>query len=187
MTKLDHYDDVDLIKVFSSIIEKSLFDIDLQDVPVVQLDQPTQQPRGTSGVFFTNLYDVRIGWKSSDIKYDEVNDCFLFTERQHMEALIQISVLYPFFPDKDNAITKRTAKDIANYLAQKLNSDNSIFIFNSVGIGVLRISDIRQQSFDNDRDQFEFMPSFDLNIVYNRKINQKVPKIKDIVYDIYRV
>lgn len=178
-----HFDDIDLITVFCELIELALEAKGI-DIPVVQLDQPTMQPRGESAVYFTHLFDKRFGWSTSDMKFDEANDHYVFTESQHMIGTIQISVLYPAQPGDDSRIT---AKDLTNYLAQKMNSMNYVRFFRAAGIGVMRIPHVRSQVFENDRGQYEFMPSFDMELAYNRQIGDVVPKIVELMGIIKRV
>lgn len=184
---LDHFDDVDLIVVFADLLDRSLKAGGFNDVPVVQLEQPTIQARGESGVFFQFIFDDKIGWTTSDYHWDDVAQNFVFNERQHMHGTVRVSVLYPFDPLQHDPATRRTAKDLANYLSQKLNSSNYRMFFRKAGIGILRTPNVRPNPFENDRGQYEFMPSFDLEMVYNRKINETVPPIVEIMGELFRV
>ena len=184
---LSNFKDVDLIVVFADLLERALKANGINDLPVVQLNQPTQQPRGDAGVFFSFLFDDHVGWMVSDMEYDPVADDFKFTEAQHMIGSIQISVLYPFNPEIHDPSTRPTAKDVANYLAMKMKSMNYIRFFRAAGLGILRVKNVRQNPFENDRDQYEFMPSFDMELTYNREIGQTVPRIVEILGTIERV
>lgn len=184
---LQHFNDVDLIVVFADLMERALNSYGITDCPVVQLNQPTQQARGESGAYFTFLFDNRVGWTSSDFAYDDQAEDFLFTEAQHLIGTIQVSILYPFDPETQDPSVRKTAKDIANYLAMKMNSMNYIRFFRAAGLGVLRVKNIKPNPFENDRGQFEFMPSFEMELAYNRQIGQRVPKIVDLIGEIARV
>lgn len=179
----DTNNDIDVIGVFAALLEIALRDKGV-DVPVVQLDQPSQQARGESGVFFSLYFDERVGWAQTDIKYDEVADNFVFMEEQHMVGYIQVSVLYPAKPGNDARIT---AKDLANHLAQRMASSNYRLFLRRAGFGILPISHIRQEPKENDRGQYEFMPSFDMKLTYSRHLHQTVPRIVEIIGDIVRV
>lgn len=181
---LGHFDDIDLITVFADLLERALAAKGITDTPVVQLNQPTQQPRGTSSVYFNFMFDKRFGWPQTSMLYDEVKKEFVFTERQHFIGTVQVSALYPATPGD---MARITAKDLINYLAQKMNSMNYVRAFRKAGLGILRIPHINQSPFDNDRGQYEFMPSFDMDICFNREIGDTVPPIVEILGELDRV
>ena len=184
---LSDFRDVDLVVVFADLLERAIKAKGINDLPVVQLNQPTQQARGDSGIYFSFMFDDHIGWMVSDMEYDAVADDFKFTEAQHMIGKVQISVLYPFNPEIHDPSTRVTAKDIANYLAMKMKSMNYIKFFRAAGLGILRVRNVRPNPFENDRGQFEFMPSFDMELTYNREVGQTVPRIVDLIGQIERV
>lgn len=178
---LSDFKDVDLIVVFADLLERALKAKGIDDLPVVQLNQPTQQARGDQAVYFSFLFDDHIGWMSSQMEYDPIADNFKFTESQHMIGKIQISVLYPFDPELHDPSVRSTAKDVASYLSMKMKSMNYIKFFRAAGLGVLRVANVRPNPFENDRGQYEFMPSFDMDLAYNREIGQTVPRIVELV------
>ncbi|MEG0207035.1 phage gateway protein [Citrobacter sp.] len=184
---LSDFRDVDLVVVFSDLLDRAMKAKGINDLPIVQLQQPTQQARGDSGVYFSFLFDDHVGWMTSDMEYDPAAENFKFTEAQHMIGRIQISVLYPWNPDLDDPAIKLTAKDVANYLAMKMKSMNYIRFFRAAGLGILRVANVRPNPFENDRGQYEFMPSFDMELTYNREIGQVVPRIVELIGEIERV
>lgn len=61
-----------------------------------------------------------------------------------------------------------TASDLANQAAAVMQSDYAIATLGALGIGLLRVTGVRNPKFRNDRDQFEAAPSFDFILTHNQ-------------------
>ena len=70
---LSDFRDVDLVVVFADLLERAIKAKGINDLPVVQLNQPTQQARGDSGIYFSFMFDDHIGWMVSDMEYDAIS------------------------------------------------------------------------------------------------------------------
>jgi hypothetical protein len=95
-------------------------------------------------------------------------------EVQYIEVTFQVSALVLQYPVTPN---QYTASDLVNEVASIMQSDNTIFTLNDQGIGILRVTDVLNPYFVDDRDQFEASPSFDFTLVYKSDRISTVPII----------
>ena len=156
--------DNQLIRLFLPIINAGLLADGYDNVEVKQNYQPTQQgPNTDPTVYFFKVNSRRYGFLGRWDKWDSINNKMVHTEAQYMESTFQVSTLVRQSPYKPNAYT---AADLANEVASIMQSDNTRDILNNSGVGILRITDIRNPYFVDDKDQFEASPSFDFTLTY---------------------
>lgn len=103
---------------------------------------------------------------------------------QQYETTFQIMTLAT-----QNASTpnQQTASDILNAIAYILQSDSTVEILEAQGIGILRVMDVRNAPFVDDRDRFEFGPSFDFTLTHKQVISSTVPILQSEEVNIYSV
>ena len=132
----------------------------LPDVTIVtqQADQPTQQgtPSGPVVLVF-KIGDRRSGYLQESDIWDVPNNKMVHTERQYMETTFQLSVLFPQNP----TVLSLTASDLVNTCASILQTSAVRTQLSALGMGMLRITDVRNPYFTDDKDRFEANPSFD--------------------------
>jgi|SRR5690242_16508715 len=161
-----------LIQLFLPIIQAGLITDGFTGVTVKQANQPTQQGIPTTPtVYFYEVFKKRYGWLGRFDKY--VSGALQHTESQYMETTFQISALVLQNP----LVISYTASDLVDEVASIMQSDNTRSILNASGVGILRISDIRNPYFKDDRDQFEASPSFDFVLTYQNQRVSTVPAI----------
>lgn len=177
---------IDLIAAFADPLAEFLLKEYGYVVDVAALNQPTQQGRTADGrgVYFQFLFDNRMGTPQVTYVFDQVAKHFDTTETQNYLGKVQISVLWPQDPETDFDIS---AIDVANQCARFMNSRVYILRLRSKNIGVTKISSIRPNPISNDRDQFEYMPTFDIDFSFNGHINYVVDKIDAIDFEIHKV
>ena len=177
--------DNQLIQLFLPIINAGLIAEGYTGVAVKQANQPTQQGANTiPTVYFFKVNNRRYGFLGRRDKWDSVNSKMVHTEAQYMECTFQISALVrqsPYSPDK------YTASDLVNEVASIMQSDNTRDILNASGVGILRVTDIRNPYFVDDKDQFEASPSFDFILTFEDRRVSTVPIIDAIDYVINAV
>lgn len=154
--------DNQIIQIFLPIIQNGLIADGFLNVTVKQSNQPTQQGIPTTPmVFFFKVFNKRFGYLG---RYDKwVINQMQHHEVQYMEITFQVSALVLQYPITPN---QYTASDLVNEVASIMQSDNTSTILNNNGIGILRIQDLSNPYFVDDRDQFEASPSFDFTLVY---------------------
>lgn len=175
----------DLARIFIPIISYGLTQYGFSNVPIVQAFQPTQQGVNTQPtVFYFKLYDRRYGFLGRNDEYDLVNSRMIHSEKQRYESSFQVNALVINDPLVTNSFV---ASDLVNAVSQSLQSDYAVQTFESNNVGVLRISEIRNPYFLDDRDQFESSPSFDFTLTYTQVYSSQVPVVDIFDYEIYRI
>jgi hypothetical protein len=177
--------DNDLIRLFRPIIIAGLADRGIEDATVKQAYQPTQQGINTNPcVYFFKVGDRRYGFlKRSDV-WDEDESVMVHTERQRYETTFQINALVRQNPGDTAGFT---ASDIVNIVSDILQSDSTIKILQNAEVGILRITEVRNPYFMDDRDQFEASPSFDFVLLHNQDYITTTPIVERTEFGIYRV
>lgn len=109
---------------------------------------------------------------------------WVYTEDEVYASTFQCSGLATQNPAN---IESLTASDIANLAAYVLQSASVIGAFEAQGIGVLRIPEVRNPYFTDDRQRYEASPSFDFTITHHQTIITTVPIVTEIDFVIDRV
>lgn len=161
-----------LIAAFGTQLETSITSAGWNYV-VVQKDQPTQEgaPSGPT-VFLEKLFDHDYGFPSVSNAYDSVNNIYTQTEKQIVETTFQISALVPQNP---NDLSIPTAADVVKQVKLWIQSRVSIAALYDLNIAMLRVTDIRTNWFDDDSEQFENHPNFDIIVQHEDSITMVVP------------
>jgi hypothetical protein len=175
--------DNQLIQIFLPIIQNGLTADGFLNVIVKQSNQPTQQGINTSStVYFFKVASKRYGFLG---RYDKwKNSQMTHTEVQYMETTFQVSALVLQYPITPN---QYTASDLVYEVSSIMQSDNTRDILNKSGIGILRVTDLLNPYFLDDRDQFEASPSFDFVLTYENTRQSTSPIITNYDYNIIPV
>lgn len=177
--------DNDLIRTFLPLVKNGLAVVPYQDVAVKQNWQPTAQGANTQPtVYFHKLGDKRYGFTGRYDDYNSVTNRFDHSEIQCYETTFQVSTLVRQNPKVTDSFT---AADLLNQVAMILNSDTTRFAMASKGVGLLRIIEVPNPYFNDDRDQFEASPSFDFILTHNRIYAAVVPVVDYYELEIKRV
>lgn len=152
---------------------------------VIASYQPTQQgrPDGMS-VGFSHISETREGWPAITEKYEEGTGDFLHTETQIVLTTMQAWALSPQDP-RDTS--RPSAKDLAQLAASALNSVMVRKALKAQQVSILRIGEVRNPFFENDRKQYEASPSFDFQLCWQRSIVSRTPAAKSVELKILRV
>jgi hypothetical protein len=156
-----------------------------QNVDVIASNQPTQQGINFKPtVYFFKLMDHRYGFPQRSDVYDEINDVMIHTETQQYITTFQIGSLV-----RQNPRTpwNYTASDLTNECSAILQSEYVITQFFAADAGILKIGDINNPYFIDDKDQYEAYSSFDFSVTHKRARVSTVPVVESIQYNIKRV
>lgn len=177
--------DNELIQLFVPIINAGLIDRGFTGIKIIQANQPTQQGVNDGpSIYFYKLMDHGYGFLGRKTEYDTVNMLGVHTEAQYYETTFQCSALA--IQDPANLMSK-TASDILKAASLVLQSDNTITTLNNSQVGILRITEIRNLYFKDDRGQFEAIPSFDFTLVHQDVFVSVSPVIDTIEVNTYKV
>jgi len=153
------------------------------DVVVRRDFQPVQQGATLgAAVYIHPIADNRYGYPLKQALW--VDDEFIQTESVNNETTFQVNARVIQQPDDVNQIT---ANDVVNIVAATLQSDIAIAAFKAQGVGIYRVTSIRQTPVRNEMDRNEYSPSFDFTLCHTRTIALATPKVDVIEPGIYRV
>lgn len=178
--------DNSLIILFRPIIEQGLIAAGFTTTVVKQSNQPTAQGAVTApAIYFHKLYNKRYGFLGRKDTWNPTTQQFEHIETQYYETTFQIMALALQNPSD---ITAPTASDLVNEVASIMQSDRTRDILQLENIGILRITDITNPYFVDDRDNFEASPSFEFTLTYANTRESTTPKITPpIVQNIHGV
>ena len=156
-------------------IERQLTLVGVTAYEVGRSQQPTNQYIGASqdGPIKTSilLFSIATGNDGHGRSYTVAagGEPFKRTDFQQKSKTIQISVAH-YFDETD--INARTPEDMASLVRDLLNSPDAIKALRVNKIFVQELSSVRPVFFTNDKDRFESLPNFDLQINYSSKITK---------------
>lgn len=173
-----------LIQLFLPIITANLSTDGFGGVIVQASSQPTQQgvPTGAA-VYFQKIHDHRYGWGHSYPKWNDTLQQEILYEDQWHETTFQVSALVIQKPQNTSLFT---AADLANEVASILQSQSTQVTLMASNVGLLRISDITNPYFTDDRDQFEAMPSFDFTLTNLQTRVSTIPVVSSFEVNLHR-
>ena len=158
-------------------------------VAVRQSQQPRVQgtPSGAA-VLLSNVSSRRYGFLRREDQWfpDADPPVMVHTETQAMQVKLQCNALSPI-PSPPALKPRYTAGDLVAYAAAVLQSDAGREQLQAGGVGIERITDIRQPYFKDERDQFEASPSFDFTLDFNWSLSVTSPIIDATELRIVRV
>lgn len=149
-------------------------------VMVARSYQPDNEGRETGPIVYVNaLSSNRYGWQSRNERINPDTLEIVRDEFQWMRSSFQFTALSP--------LEDPSSGDVAAVCAMLFNSRAVIDSLMAQGVGVERITDVRQPYIKNDRNQFEMTPSFDVTFTHQRKIAQASNKIEGVAVEIHPI
>lgn len=139
--------------------------------------------RSLPTVYVVKIGDRRHGFlQRKRGRYDSQTGQFDVIERQVVESTYQFMAQGPQAPDSPS-----TESDWLHSLSAILAGDTGRKALAAKGLGMLRITDVRNPYYTDDRDQFAGAPTFDIVLTYTRSRVVTVPVVTTLTTDIYRV
>lgn len=154
--------------------------------PIIQQSyQPVQQGANTPPtIYLFKVSDNRLGFPYRNNAWNAETETEVFQTIQQYETTFQANC----WATQDPANTASlTASDLANYAAYIIQSDSTVTALEANGWGIYRVSQVRNPSFTDDRDRFEFAPSFDFTITHKQIITLTSPIITETVLQVLEV
>lgn len=164
--------DNELIDIFATQLELGVASGGW-DFLVIQKNQPEKQgvPSAPS-VFFEKLFDHRYGFPIIKNTYDPLTDTFIEKNVQFYETTFQVSALVRQDPAD---LSLPTASDVANQVCMYMQSRRVIKLLRAQSVAVLRVSDLRNPYFIDDKVRYEGNPNFDIIVTSERDIEFATP------------
>lgn len=168
--------DDELIALFGGIIEAGLVELDITGVTLEQAYASVLIGVTTGAMIsFFKVADHRYGIRKSESVWNPEDEKEIRTTEQVYESTFQIQALVPQTPSPDFVMT---ASDLINTVAQILQDEDAVNTFQQSGVGILRVTDVRNPYFMDDHDQFEACPSFDFTLTHKQITTKEVPVIE---------
>lgn len=146
---------------------------------VVQLEEPTNQGIPTAPtIFFEKLFDHPYGYPITNDVPDVDTLTFAETDTQLYETHFQVSAIVIQDP---NNLSLPTSSDVVNYMKQYLAARSIAANMYAQGVGILRVTEVRNPYFKDDRNMNQANPSFDIVLTHSRSITITIPGTKTVV------
>ena len=157
----------------------------LTTVEVIQSYQPTQQGMSSTPIVYLHkLGDHRHGSPRRENRWDAENSVMVYTETQVWESAFQLGALSIQDPADANQLT---ASDLCKIASNFLQSRAFIDLLKSSEVQILRITDVRQAYFVDDRGRHEASPSFDFTLTRKQSTITTSPVLQSIESAVYIV
>lgn len=108
----------------------------------------------------------------------------VYTEVEQYHSTFQMSGLATQDPSNTASLT---ASDIINYGAYVMQTMATIQGLEAQGVGILRISEVRNPYFSDDRQRYEASPNFDFTLTHKQTIIGVIPFAAETVAQIDQV
>lgn len=152
-----------LIRIFFPLIKSGLTANGIT-ATMRQSYQPTEQgAESGAALYFFKVGDKRIGHPKRSSAWNSLLGKEIDTDTQLHESTWQISAWVRQTPTSD-----QTASDVLAITAMYMQGAQFVEALKAAGVGILRVTDLRNPYFKDERDQFQSSPSFDFTISYNR-------------------
>lgn len=153
--------------------------------PLKQAFQPTLQGVNTQPTAYLHkVGDRRVGFVFRSDVWDADAGQMVHTEQQVYETTFQVSALATQDPKTP---AQYTASDVLNLLASILQSSAAIEAFEAEGVGIERISEVRNPYFMDDRQRYEACPSLDFTLSHSQIIATTTPVVTETVLQVLTV
>lgn len=180
--------DNQLIAIIIDIMRTSLAAqgyVDDTAIAVKQAFQPRNQGVNLGpGLYLYKNGDHRYGYLKRESKYISPPGIMQHIETQFYETTFTFEGLKIQDPADTTSVT---ASDMANLAAAIMQSDATRATLKENGLGILRISDVTNPAFMDDKNRFEYSPSFNFTIEHDQVIISEDPIATDIIINIERV
>jgi hypothetical protein len=160
----------------------------IEGLPIAQAFQPTQEGVPTEpSAFLHKVFDHPLGMPERSDVWDSEAETIAHTETQRYETTFQISTLATQDPNAVDSQTQYTASDILNLVRYILQNSTTIATLQAQNVGILKIDQVRNTPFVDDRGRHEFSPSLDFVIEHVQTITSVAPIVSNVEIQLDRV
>jgi hypothetical protein len=177
--------DNDRFKILLPLITAGLVARGVAGAAVLQKPQADQQgvPSGIS-VYLTIIAPIPRGHVRRDTVVNDDLNTMTETELQTWEVTYQVNAMSIQDPANVNQLT---ASDILKVVRQTIQSSAFISSIKAEGLGILRVNELRNTPFVNDKDRYEYSPSFDFTLTHDELYTVAAPVVETVEHNIKRV
>lgn len=177
--------DNQLFQLFLPILQTQLPLYGILGAIAKQTNQPTMQGVNTQPtVYVYKVSDHRYGFLHRSDFWNVAQSQMIHTETQQYETRFTLSALVLQNPLTPN---QYTASDVVNTCAAIMQSDSTRIILAQSNVGILRIEDVSNPYFTDDRDNYEASPSFDFILTHRQTRTTTDPVVNSFEVNINSV
>ena len=177
--------DNDLIKLIIATINGVKAGYGIGAVKVKQSYQPTQQGANSDPTaYLFKIGDKRYGFNKRHDVWVPATATMEHQEIQIYETTFQVNALAIQDPANVNSLT---ASDIVNTIAAIIHSDYALNEFRKKGVGILRVTDVRNPYFIDDKNRHEASPSFDFVLTHKQTFTTASPVVESVEFNVERI
>lgn len=137
--------------------------------------QPRQQGAQITPTVYVNLTDPKpVGFPKRESKWDADTGLMMHVQGQRMESTYHIEALVPQSPADYTGMTEADVLNVARFILQ---SDETIATLTPLNVGLLRVSGMRSQYIDDDKEQNENVPFFEITFSHRVEVTLTAPTI----------
>lgn len=142
--------------------------------------QPTSQAHGQEPLLLLHRYGSRrYGFQGQRYEYRPDGNGgvkLIKVEVWHKEDTYQAYALVDRAPEDEGF----TAKDLLEHLGGYLQSDEGLRALKAEGLGILRISEIIETQYEDDKDTFKISFSLRFTLAYRQETESEIPAVTSI-------
>jgi hypothetical protein len=139
--------------------------------------QPRQQGANIDATVYVQLGPQRpIGFPKRTLTWDADNELMMHVQGQRMETTYHIEAWVPQSPATPDAMTEMDVLNIARFI---LTSDETIATLQPLNVGLLRVLNMPSLFIDDDREQHENVPFFEITFSHRMAITQTAPVVEE--------
>jgi hypothetical protein len=139
---------------------------------IIKAAQPTQQGTpSASSITFKKKWDIAYGFPQTSESFDSVNNIFTEITTQYVESYFEIGAFINEIPGEYSP----TGSDVIGMLQLYLSSAANLRILSANSAGMLRIRELTNLYYDNDKSQYQALPTFEWVITHQKVINNTAP------------
>jgi hypothetical protein len=176
--------DNQLIQLFRSVIEGGLLDTVYAGIPVISAYQSRQEGAEiNNAIYFHKINESLVGYPSNNDIVDTITGDLIKQQSQWYESVFQISALVALDPLNINAFTASDLIRAVSFILQNSASINYLF---GNGVGIYKITEIRNPYFTNEYGRYQASPSFDITFTHKTINTISTAMLESIQSGIYR-
>lgn len=142
-------------------------------------------PPAVPAIIMHHISTERVGWQSRKARVNNGNPEIF--EQQNAAETIQFNAVMPFVKPEDETIDTPMAQGVLTTASLILQSHTMLKALKDAGMGMQVVKPITSNYIQNESEQWENVPSFDLIICHKLTLSQSVGNVEEITSGIYRV
>ncbi|EKY3117295.1 phage gateway protein [Cronobacter turicensis] len=142
-------------------------------------------PPAVPAIIMHHIASERVGWQSHQAR--RLAGKAEIVEMQNVAETVQFNVVLPFVKPEDETVDTPTAQGVLTTASMILQSQRMLDATRAAGMGVQVIKPITSNYIQNEAEQWENVPSFDLIICHKLTMTHDVGVVEAFTSGIYPV